>query len=68
MDQFRADRKEICKTTENPWEKPNVTMGIAVYNPQIDSYVIDVARRADRQMYENKRDRKNECGQNIPVK
>lgn len=34
-------------------------MGIAVYKPLRDGAVIDVVRRADKTMYENKRQRKN---------
>ena len=33
-------------------------MGLAVYDPENDPAVIDVARRADKAMYENKRLRK----------
>ncbi len=35
-------------------------MGMAVYEPQTDPFVIDVARRADKRMYENKRLSKEE--------
>jgi PleD family two-component response regulator len=35
-----------------------VAIGIAVYDPELDASVIDVARRADQLMYENKRKRK----------
>ena len=58
--QFRAERKEICDSVQNEWEKANVTMGLAVYDPKGDPSVIDVARRADRRMYENKHVRKQE--------
>ncbi len=53
--QFRAAREELRETAANPWEKANVTMGMAVYDPENDPAVIDVARRADQHMYENKR-------------
>ena len=53
--QFEREREDICKTAENRWEEPRVAMGIAVYDPQIDSSVSDTMRRADRNMYENKR-------------
>jgi GGDEF domain-containing protein len=49
---------EICQAAENDWEQVNVTLGIAVYDSENDPAVIDVARRADQQMYENKRIRK----------
>ena len=58
LDRFRKARAEICETAENEWDRVSVTAGIAVYDPQTDPSVIDVARRADRQMYENKRRRK----------
>lgn len=41
------------------WEKVNISMGVAVYKPLRDGAVIDVVRRADKTMYENKRQRKN---------
>ena len=53
--QFEREREDMCKTVENKWEEPRVAMGIAVYDPQIDSSVSDTMRRADRNMYENKR-------------
>ena len=56
---FEITRNEICAAAENMWEEPRVAMGIAVYDPQIDSSVDDTLRRADRLMYENKRVRKD---------
>jgi diguanylate cyclase (GGDEF)-like protein len=64
FNEFRKTREEICKATENEWEQVNVTMGLAVYDPENDPAVIDVARRADQQMYENKRIRKEEKANN----
>lgn len=60
--QFRETREKISKVADNPWEQVNITMGLAVYDPQIDTSVIDVSRRADKIMYENKRLRKEERG------
>lgn len=60
MDLFRQTREELCEATDVRWEQVSVTMGLAVYDPEIDTYVIDVARRADQQMYGNKRQRKTE--------
>ena len=62
---FREAREEACKNAQNEWEKVNVTLGYAVYDPTIDVKVIDVARRADRAMYENKRLRKAAAKQAI---
>ena len=50
--------KNICASAEHEWEQANISMGIAVYDPEFDPAVIDVARRADKVMYENKRLRK----------
>lgn len=63
MDKFRKSRDEICGSAANEWEKARVTMGIAVYEPDNDRTAIDVARRADKDMYENKQRRKNETAQ-----
>lgn len=63
MDKFRKSRDEICGSAANEWEKTRVTMGIAVYDPDNDRTAIDVARRADKDMYENKQRRKNETAQ-----
>lgn len=48
-----------CEKTNPWWEQIRVSMGIADYDPHEDSTVDDVARRADKLMYENKHDRKN---------
>ncbi len=56
--EFEKSRKEICEKAENGWEQVNVAFGTAVYDPENDPAVIDVARRADRLMYEDKRRRK----------
>lgn len=56
--QFREAGEEICKNAKNEWEQVRVTLGLAVYDPETDDSVADVARRADQLMYENKRIRK----------
>jgi len=56
--QFREKRAEIRASAEHEWEQANISMGAAVYDPETDPAVIDVARRADKAMYENKRLRK----------
>jgi diguanylate cyclase (GGDEF)-like protein len=56
--QFEQSRAEISAAAEHPWERVNVSMGLAVFDPETDPSVIDVARRADKLMYENKRARK----------
>ncbi|MBR0227469.1 MAG: diguanylate cyclase, partial [Clostridia bacterium] len=56
--QFEKGMEEINLSTGNQWEQVRVAMGIAVYDPRGDHFVIDVVRRADKTMYENKRVRK----------
>jgi diguanylate cyclase (GGDEF)-like protein len=58
FNQFRKNREEVRAAAEHEWEQANVTMGAAVYDPENDPAVIDVARRADKTMYETKRLRK----------
>ena len=60
---FREYRDEICAAAEHEWEQANISMGVAVYDPEFDPAVIDVARRADKVMYENKRLRKEKKSQ-----
>ncbi len=57
-EQFEQSRKEICDQAENSWDKVNVAMGIAAYDPEQDDSVNDTVNRADRLMYENKRQKK----------
>jgi PleD family two-component response regulator len=42
------------------WKQVDVARGIAEYNPQEDETISDVVRRADRNMYENKWNTKEE--------
>jgi len=46
---------EISEAASNPWDAVNTARGIAVYDPESDSFVEDVTRRADKAMYEDKR-------------
>lgn len=57
--QFEKAMSRINNTAEKEWEKVNVSFGVAIFDKQKDTAVIDVARRADKIMYENKRERKN---------
>jgi diguanylate cyclase (GGDEF)-like protein len=41
--------------SREPWERYSAAVGIAVYNPELDSSTDDVLHRADEAMYENKR-------------
>ncbi|MBP5166162.1 MAG: GGDEF domain-containing protein, partial [Oscillospiraceae bacterium] len=55
IDGFEKVQTENCSAMENQWEKPRVAMGLAVYDPTSDESAADTIRRADKNMYENKR-------------
>ena len=52
--EFRANRRKLCASAAEKWEEPHVAVGIAAYDPAIDSAVADTIHRADQIMYENK--------------
>ena len=52
--EFRANRRKFCASAAEKWEEPHVAVGIAAYDPAIDSAVADTIHRADQIMYENK--------------
>ncbi len=56
--EFKKAMAETNAAAGNPWEQVNVSFGIAEYDAEQDGAVIDVVRRADKNMYENKRNRK----------
>lgn len=45
-------------TAENRWEQVGVARGMAIYDPTADRSVEETIRRADKLMYENKREEK----------
>lgn len=55
VDLFEQNRKEICSSAENRWQEVHIALGIAEYEPGNDRTVNETVRRADRLMYENKR-------------
>ena len=55
---FNREAEQISAMTENSWEQVRLALGVAVYDAQRDRYVIDTVRRADKNMYANKRHRK----------
>lgn len=55
---FVQKRNEISAAASNKWEETHIALGIAVYDPMVDSSVSDTIRRADKIMYENKRTEK----------
>lgn len=56
---FFKQSEAVTTLARNRWEHVCVSMGIADYDPAIDKTVLDVARRADQRMYENKHARKS---------
>ena len=56
--QFERKQEEICASAENAWESVSIAIGLAVYDPKTDYSIDDVFERADRTMYEDKRQRK----------
>ena len=55
---FIEKSAEISAFAKEPWEQIRVAVGIAEYNPGLDSDVSEIIRRADHLMYENKHLRK----------
>ena len=55
---FLSKSKEICAFAKEPWEKIQVSVGIAVYDPEIDASAEDVVIHADHLMYDHKRENK----------
>ena len=49
---------EICAFAKEPWEKIYVSVGIAVYDPEVDVNAEDVMIHADHLMYDHKRENK----------
>lgn len=58
IDHFERESERINAENENQWKQVHIAMGVAVYDPQVDKYVIDAVRRADKTMYTNKQARK----------
>ena len=57
---FVSRSREICAFAKQPWENVKVSIGIADYDPAIDSNVHDVMVHADHLMYTDKRIRKKQ--------
>ena len=56
--EFFAQCEAISATAKEGYEKVNVSVGIASFDPEIDSFAEDVLIHADHLMYQNKRERK----------
>ena len=57
---FDEERAKINASTEERWEQVQISTGFAIFNPVSDRSVVDVVRRADKIMYEDKRKRKSQ--------
>ncbi len=58
IEQFEDNAEEACGKAMSKWEEIHVAKGVAVYDRKNDPYVIDTVRRADKNMYQDKRARK----------
>ena len=56
--EFESAQKDIAAAASNDWEQVSIAVGVAVYDPSHDQSISDTARRADKIMYENKRQHK----------
>ena len=61
-EQFDEACYEKMNASSDLWKQINVAWGMAVYDPKEDKTVDKVVRRADKFMYENKRQKKEEAG------
>ena len=55
---FDKSSEEVNASAMNRWEQVHITKGFAIFEPRVDRYVTDTVRRADKEMYANKRRRK----------
>ncbi len=58
LEMFDKAVDDINSSAVQPWEQVWISKGFAVYDPSQDNTVTGVIQRADRLMYENKRERK----------
>ena len=56
--EFEEEAARINEAAKNPWDRVDMAVGVAVYDPAEDGSVNDVARRADKLMYRNKYEKK----------
>jgi diguanylate cyclase (GGDEF)-like protein len=57
--EFEEEAAKINDAAKNPWDRVDMAVGVAVYDPAEDGSVDDVARRADKLMYRNKYEKKS---------
>ncbi len=58
VEHFDQTVDAINASADAPWEQVWISKGFAVFHPSEDSTAISVMQRADKLMYENKRERK----------
>ncbi len=58
VEQFDQTTDAINASPCEPWEKVRISKGFAVFSPSEDGTASSVMQRADKLMYENKRERK----------
>ena len=59
VDDFNSKISELCNDENlEQWEKISAAIGYAVFNPEIDSSVENVFKRADKAMYARKKQMK----------
>lgn len=58
IERFNKSEAEICASAENEWEKVDMAIGMAEYDPRECDSVDNVVHHADINMYENKRAKK----------
>jgi diguanylate cyclase (GGDEF)-like protein len=54
-EEFDRMSEEICSSAEHPWDETNVAKGMAIYDPESDRTTADLIKRADTEMYKDKR-------------
>lgn len=55
VEQFEEAQANLSTMARDQWESVSVATGVAVYDPRNDRSLEDTFKRADAQMYENKR-------------
>ena len=60
LSEFERLSKERNATADQPWDAVDVSKGMAVFDPDVDRSAAQVLERADRLMYEAKRQGKSE--------
>lgn len=64
--QYQENAEQANRTAREPWEMINMAYGLAVYEKETDHDFADVLKRADAEMYANKRNYKLSRGEQAP--